>query len=147
MAKRRVEGIEMVRKPVARKRPGRGVEVAEGTRLILGLEGITEGRSYGMPSFLLGGKFFARFRDEDTVLVLQLGALADRDVLMQLAPKVFFFTEHYRDYPAVLIRLDAASPGLFAEVVEEAWRQVSATRPARTKTMPLSPKPRRKSNA
>ena len=100
--------------------------------MLLRLEDVTEGRSYGMPAFLLGGKFFARFRDDDTVLVLQLGTIADRDVLMQLAPQVFFFTDHYRDSPAVLIRLEAGSPSLLADVVEEAWRQLAAKRGARS---------------
>jgi hypothetical protein len=84
-----------------------------------------------MPSFLLGGKFFARFRDDDTVLVLQLGAIAERDVLMQMAPRIFFFTDHYRDYPAVLIRLAEIPDGLLADVLAEAWRQLSAKRSAK----------------
>jgi len=84
-----------------------------------------------MPSFLLDGRFFARFRDNDTVLVLQLGTIGDRDALMQLDPTSFFFTEHYRDYPAVLIRLAEVPRSLFADVVTEARRQVAALRAAR----------------
>jgi hypothetical protein len=84
-----------------------------------------------MPSFLLNGRFFARFRDENTVLVLQLTTTAERDVLMELDPRVFFFTEHYRNYPAVLIRLAEAPRALFADVVREAWNQVSAVRSVR----------------
>jgi len=81
------------------KKPPRGVPVADAKRLLLGLPDVVEGTSYGMPSFLLNGRFLARFRDDDTVLVLQLGSIGDRDVLMQLEPKAFFFTDHYRDYP------------------------------------------------
>jgi len=79
-----------------------------------------------MPSFLLNGRFFARFRDDDTVLVLQLGTISDRDTLMQLDPRTFFFTEHYRNYPAVLIRLAEVPRSLFEDVVREAWRHVAA---------------------
>ena len=67
---------------------------------MLGLPDVSEGRSYGMPSFLLHGRFLARFRDDDTVLVLQLATINERDVLMDLDARAFFFTEHYRDYPA-----------------------------------------------
>ena len=111
--------------------PTRGVTVPEARRLVLRLPNVSAGRSYGMPSFLLNGRFFARFRDDDTVLVLQLGTISERDVLMQLDPRAFFFTEHYRDYPAVLIRLAEVPRSLFADVVTESWRHVAAMPPAR----------------
>lgn len=115
----------------AKQRAAPGVEVADARRLLLGLPDITEGRSYGMPSFLLDGRFFARFRDDDTVLVLQLGTIAEREVLMDLDPRAFFFTEHYRNYPAVLIRLAEVPQPLLIDVVTEARRQVGAIRAVR----------------
>ena len=110
---------------------GKGVTVTAVRRLLLGLPNIAEGRSYGMPSFLLDGRFFARFRDDDTVLVLQLGTIGERDVLMDLDAEAFFFTEHYRNYPAVLIRLAEVPESLLVDVVTEAHRQVAATRAKR----------------
>jgi hypothetical protein len=110
------------------KQVSRGVSVANARRLILGLPDMKEGRSYGMPSFLLDGRFFARFRDDDTILVLQLGTIAEREVLMELEPRAFFFTDHYRNYPAVLIRLADIPEALFVDVVTEARRQVAAAR-------------------
>src|SRR5213078_1366367 len=102
------------------KRTGaRGVQVAEARRLLRKLPNVVEGRSYGMPSFLLNGRFLARFRDDDTVLVLQLATIAEREVLMEFDPVAFFFTEHYRDYPAVLIRLAQVPRPLFVDVVTE----------------------------
>jgi hypothetical protein len=100
---------------------------------------VSEGRSYGTPSFLLNGRFLARFRDDHTVLVLQLATISERDVLMELDPSAFFFTEHYRAYPAVLIRLAEVPRSLFANVVTEAWRHVAGLPPARRR-----PKPARK---
>lgn len=110
---------------------GRGVRVDAARRLLLQLPNVVEGRSYGLPSYLLNGRFLARFRDADTVLVLQLATIDERDVLMQLDPRAFFFTEHYRNYPAVLIRLAEVPQPLLAEVVSEAWRHVAALPPAR----------------
>ena len=108
-----------------------GVQVQDARRLLLGLANVVEGRFYGMPSFLLNGRFLARFRDDDTVLVLQLETIGERDVLMRLEPRAFFFTEHYRNYPAVLIRLADVPRALLAEVVTESWRHVAALPPAR----------------
>ena len=109
----------------------RGLRVQDARRLLLRLPNVVEGRSYGMPSFLLNGRFLARFRDDDTVLVLQLETINERDVLMQLDARAFFFTEHYRNYPAVLIRLADVPRALLADVVTESWRHVSALPPAR----------------
>lgn len=128
----------MTRLSRSKKPPPRGVEVADARRLLLGLANVSEGRSYGFPSFLLNGRFFARFRDDDTVLVLLLASIGDREVLMQIEPRAFFFTEHYRNFPSVLIRLAEVPPSLFKDVVTASWRHASAKPPAR---------PRRKSAA
>jgi hypothetical protein len=122
-------------------RQNRGVTVTAARRLLLKLPGVKEGRSYGMPSFLLNGRFLARFRDDDTVLVLQLATIGERDVLMDLDARAFFFTEHYRNYPAVLVRLAEVPPGLLGDVVNEAWEHVSKLPPARKR----KPTKRRKS--
>jgi hypothetical protein len=111
-------------------------------RLLLGLPNVTEGTSYGMPSFLLNGRFLARFRDDDTVLVLQLATIMDRDLLMQMDPRAFFFTEHYRDYPAVLIRLAEVPRALLTTVVTDSWHHVSTLPPRRPR--PTSPRARRR---
>src|SRR6266480_6377212 len=116
--------------------PRRGVSVGYARRLLLRLPDIAEGRSYGMPSFLLNGRFFARFRDDDTVLVLQLSTISERDVLMELDPRAFFFTEHYRNYPAVLVRLAEVARSLLIDVVTEAWRHVASLPPPRPRKKP-----------
>lgn len=126
--------------PVTRVRPGktsrRGVRVSDARRLLLRLPDVLEGRSYGLPSFLLNGRFFARFRDDETVLVLQLEAIEERDALMALDPRAFFFTEHYRAYPAVLIRLAEAPRPLFVDVVRESWHRLAERPLARPRRKP-----------
>ena len=118
------------------------MHVVETRRLLLKLPNVTEGRSYGMPSFLLNGRFLARFRDNDTVLVLHLATISERDVLMELDPRAFFFTEHYRNYPAVLVRLAEVARPLLIDVVTDAWRHVPSLPPPRPRK-----KPRRSRNA
>jgi hypothetical protein len=122
----------------------RGVEVPEARRLLLDLPNVCEGRSYGLPSFLLNGRFLARFRDAGTVLVLQLATIGDRDTLMDLDAEAFFFTEHYRNYPAVLVRLAAVPPSLLTDVVTEAWRHVGTLPPVRRRKPATKKRRRRK---
>jgi len=107
------------------------VSVLAARRLLLDLPNVVEGRSYGMSSFLLNGRFLGRFRDDDTVLVVQLATIGEREVLMELDPRAFFFTEHYRNYPAVLVRLAEVALPLLTDVVTESWRHVSALPPKR----------------
>jgi hypothetical protein len=107
----------------------RGVTVASARKLLLGLPGVEEGLSYGMPSFKTKGRFFARFRDDDTVLVLALSAMVERDWLVQQDPDAFFFTEHYRAYPAVLVRLDSVPAQMLDDLVRGA-HEYAMTRPA-----------------
>ncbi len=111
----------------------RGIEVAAVRRLLLERPGVMEGRSYGLPSFLLNGRFLARFRDDDTVLVLQLATIGERDVLMELDERSFFFTDHYRNYPAVLVRLAEVPPSLLGDVITESWQHVAALPPKRSR--------------
>ncbi|MGH7531465.1 MAG: MmcQ/YjbR family DNA-binding protein [Gemmatimonadales bacterium] len=114
----------------------RGVTVAEVRRILLGLDNVVEGRSYGQPSFLSRGRFLARFRDDDAVLVVQLATIGERDVLIELEPSAFFFTEHYRNYPAVLVRLADVPRALLADVIGDAWRHLSTLPPARRRAKP-----------
>jgi len=107
------------------------VRVSDAREFLLSLENVVEGTSYGFPSFLINGRFFARFRDDDTVLVLQIASIDDRDVLMQLNADAFFFTEHYRNYPDVLIRLAKVPKALFRDVVTAAWKHASAKPPTK----------------
>jgi hypothetical protein len=124
----------MPRKSGAGKAATRGVRVQHVRRLLLQLPDVVAGRSYGMPAFLLNGRFLARFRDDDTVLVLALATIDDRDFLMQLDPRAFFFTEHYRNYPAVLVRLAEVPLALLTSVVQDAWRHAAAKPPARPRS-------------
>jgi hypothetical protein len=112
------------------------VRVVEARRLLLKLPNVAEGRSYGLPAFLLNGRFLARLRDDDTVLVLQLATISERDVLMELDPRAFFFTEHYRNYPAVLVRLAEVARPLLIDVVTEAWRHAVSLPPPRPRGKP-----------
>jgi hypothetical protein len=127
-----------------KERTARGVAVPAIRRLLLDLPNVVEGRYYGMPSFLLNDRFLARFRDAGTVLVLQLATIADRDTLMDLDAEAFFFTEHYRNYPAVLVRLDAVPPSLLTDVITDAWRHVSTLPPPRSRKHTTKKRRRRK---
>ena len=93
-------------------------------RVALALPGVEEGTSYGTPAFRVRGKFFARLREDGESLVLKCN-LFERQYLLDDLPDVFYITDHYRDYPSVLVRIAAAPPELLRERMEASWRIVA----------------------
>lgn len=91
------------------------------------LPGVEEGTSYGTPALKVRGKPIARLWEDGTTLVLKAPPLV-RDHLLQSAPGTFFVTDHYRGYPAVLVRLAAADRAQLGALLEEAWRQAAPRR-------------------
>jgi hypothetical protein len=89
-----------------------------------GFPGVTEGLSYGTPGFKVKGRFLARLKEDGESLVLRIG-FSEREALMTSAPDVFYITDHYLNYPAVLIRLPKARKDVLRSVLEEAWREVA----------------------
>ncbi|MEP6691663.1 MAG: MmcQ/YjbR family DNA-binding protein [Gemmatimonadaceae bacterium] len=83
--------------------------------------------SYGTPSLKVKGKFLLRLKEDGETLAMRMGFL-DRDLLMRAAPRTFYITDHYRDYPAVLVRLATVDRSQLAELLENAWRLVAPQR-------------------
>lgn len=88
---------------------------------VLAFPGMTEGTSYGQPSFLLKGKFFSRFNQKEAGLVVLVEPDL-RDLLLAAEPETFFTTEHYRGYPALLVRLPKVKPAVLRDLYERAFR-------------------------
>ena len=106
------------------------LQFADVRALAAPLPGVEVGTSYGTPALKAGGKAFARLWEDGTTLVLKV-PFAVRDHLLATAPGTYFVTDHYRGYPAVLVRLAAADVAELAPLLEEAWRQVAPKRMVR----------------
>jgi hypothetical protein len=84
---------------------------------------IDEGTSYGTPGLKVRGKFLMRVKDADT-LVFRC-AFEEKAMLMETTPDIYFETDHYKGYPAVLVRLARASDAELRVCLERAWRLVA----------------------
>ena len=60
-------------------------------------------------------------------MVLRTDFLA-RQILTQADPAAFHFTEHYRNYPLVLVRLGVVQRAALPDLLERAWREVAPKR-------------------
>ncbi len=91
-------------------------------KIVLALPGTEKSTSYGTPSIKVRGKILSRWRTEaEGGLAIRCDFL-DRQILLQTQPEVFFLTDHYVDYPMVLVRLEKISRGALVDVAECAWR-------------------------
>ena len=98
-------------------------------RLGLPLPGAEEGTSYGTPALKVGGKMFACIAShksaEPNTLVVYMD-LAQRDALIAEDPDTYYLKEHYVNYPVVLVRLSRVHPDAMRDLLNGAWRIVSA---------------------
>jgi hypothetical protein len=105
----------------------RGTSAKRGTtwsklcKLALKLPGVTEGTSYGTPALHVRKKFLARLKEDGESVAIKID-FADRDVLLELDPTAFYLTDHYRPYPAMLVRLKEVRLDLLPQLLEQAWR-------------------------
>ena len=90
-------------------------------RAAAGLPGVAEGISYGTPSLNIRGKFFTRLKEDGESLVLRVD-FDSRDAMLKAQPEAFYITDHYRDYPAVLVRLSAVRAKQLRELLADSWR-------------------------
>jgi hypothetical protein len=115
------------------------VDVAAVRRLALALPEVEDRSSEGRIAFeVRGGKGIAwtylKREARKKPRVAQPDALAVRcpiekkEMLIEAAPDRFFTDDHYRGYPAVLVRLPAIAEAEFDALLKEAWR-LSAPKP------------------
>jgi len=85
-----------------------------------GLPEVEEGTSYGTPALKVRKKLLCRVKDPDTVVLMC--PLEEKELLMAAAPDIYFETDHYKGWPAVLVRIRAISDDEFAHRLALTWR-------------------------
>ena len=101
----------------------------EARALILSLPGVEDGVTHGEPSFRVAGKFFTWFRPQlDDSVVVHLDSFDERELLIEMDPATFHFTNHYRDWPIVLARLASVDPDWLRAALTRRWRKVAPKR-------------------
>lgn len=88
--------------------------------------GVVESLSYGTPALKFKGKLLVRLREPGVVVVTC--DMDDKDHLIQALPEIYFQTDHYKNYPAVLAHLDRIAPEELQKRLEKAWRSVASKR-------------------
>jgi hypothetical protein len=93
-------------------------------RLGLAMPGVEESTSYGTPALKTKGKLFARLKEDGESLVVRTTA-DERDHLISGEPDIYYVTDHYLNYPWVLVHLSRVRRDALRDLLLRA-RQLAA---------------------
>jgi hypothetical protein len=103
-------------------------------RIGLAFPGVEESTAYGSPALKVRGELLAcvpaHRSAEPGSIVVRLD-FDDRAELLAAAPDVYYLTDHYADYNAVLVRLSRVTPGVLRDLLGMAYKFVTAHRTLR----------------
>jgi hypothetical protein len=71
-------------------------------------------------------KLLARLKEDGDSLVMPDVPQDEREMLVASQPKIFYFTDHYKDYPMVLIRLSRARRAIVEPLLRRHWRTLAS---------------------
>ncbi|MGV1758342.1 MmcQ/YjbR family DNA-binding protein [Rhizobium sp. A22-96] len=84
------------------------------------LPGVEHGTHYGLPALKVGGKAFVTVKNNETIV---LAIPIDRkEQLMEMAPEIYFQTDHYIGWPSLPLRITAIGDEELQQRLVEAWR-------------------------
>jgi hypothetical protein len=94
----------------------------------LALPDVEEGTVYGSPALMVRGKMFAclpvhRSAEPDS-LAIRID-FDQRDELIAADPNTYYLTDHYVNYPVVLVRLTRVHHDALRDLLLMAWRFMS----------------------
>ena len=89
------------------------------------LAGAVERTSYGTPAFFVGKTLFARQHQDGESLVIRM-EIEERTMWVKADPVTYSFTEHYKNYPLILVRMATVEREELDELLVEAWRLAAA---------------------
>ena len=114
-----------MKKSPAKKSAAKGVTPAQFKKIALSFPEALEKSSYGNPAFFIAKKFFTRYRKDDNSVVFIVDGIDTRDMMLELDPKTYHITDHYKDYPAVLVRMERITTDELQTMLDRRWRQIA----------------------
>jgi hypothetical protein len=88
------------------------------------LPGAEESTSYGTPAFKVKKKLFARQHQDGESLVIGMD-FEEREEMMSAAPEKFYITDHYLNYPWMLVRMSKVNRDELRDLLIGSWRRVA----------------------
>ena len=92
------------------------------TKTLLSWPLVEAATTHGTPSFKVKGKLLTRLREDGDSLLIKGVEPDERDMLCEAFPDLYYFTDHYRDYPMVLIRLSRADAATVTTMLDRTYQ-------------------------
>jgi hypothetical protein len=92
--------------------------------LSLDLPNVVETTSWGQPTLKAHGKLWAWWSPHEDAPVFKT-TFEERDFLIEADPDTFFFTDHYRAHPLVLVRPAKLDPAWAKARLLKTWRDMA----------------------
>ncbi len=99
-------------------------------RVALALPNVVESTSYGTAALKVKGKLMVRLHDDGDKIVLKM-PFNRREELMAGEPETYFITDHYREYPWILVSMKHVHPDALPDLLQTAYRAASPTKKRR----------------
>ena len=91
-------------------------------KLGLELPEVVEDVWFRTPALKVRGRAFVRLKEDSETVVFLVASVDEQEMLVESQPDIYFITEHYRGYPAVLARLAPLRTVEARLRLERAWR-------------------------
>jgi hypothetical protein len=102
--------------------------------MALELPDVEESTTYGSPALKIRGQLLACIPIHKSAEPDSLAVRVDFDRradLMAVEPDVYYLTDHYVNYPVVLVRLSRIHSDALSDLLDEAWRFVAGRKRTR----------------
>lgn len=87
----------------------------------LRLPDVVESTSYGTPALKVRGKLLVRLHQDLDKIVLPM-PFERREEMMAADPETYFITDHYREYPYILVSLARVRADALPDLLNLAYR-------------------------
>lgn len=101
-------------------------------RIARDLPDVEESTIHGSPALKVRGKLLACIPVHKSAEPDSLAVRIDferRENLLMTAPHIYYLTDHYQNYPAVLVRLSRIDPRALRDLLQTSWQFVSSKKP------------------
>jgi hypothetical protein len=115
----------------------RAMTFAKVCELGLALPGVERGSIYGTPALKVAGELvtcMAIHRSAEPGTLAVRVEIADRDELIAADPGTYYLTDHYVNYPVVLVRLSRIHADALKDLLRQSWafaKRRAAAKPRR----------------
>ena len=99
---------------------------AEARKVMLAIPGTDERPWFNQPSVFIHDRFLAKTHHKEDAVTLQVGSMEMRDMMLEAEPKLFYITDHYKNWPGLLARLEVLDRATLKGLIQGRIAQLDA---------------------